>query len=268
MRKVALLLLLAGAASPALAADNPFERVRERSESRSERSSDERPRVERTRPSEPRAERVRPSESRTFENRRERVETQAGAGDDRSMRRRFRDAVATPQPSAPEGSQSVVVPSREREARPGGSLRDRINEAANNGTLQPRDRDIRTVPGTVTTHRRDRDGWSRDGRSGHRWVRTWRDDRRYDWRHYRDRNRSTFRLGFYYDPFGYSYRRYGIGSYLYPSYYQSNYWLNDPWQYRLPPAYGPYRWVRYYNDALLIDTWSGEVVDVIHGFFW
>ena len=48
----------------------------------------------------------------------------------------------------------------------------------------------------------------------------------------------------------------------------SNYWLNDPWQYRLPPAYGPYRWVRYYNDALLVDIYSGQVVDVIYGFFW
>ena len=55
---------------------------------------------------------------------------------------------------------------------------------------------------------------------------------------------------------------------MYPSYYRSNYWISDPWQYRLPPAYGPYRWVRYHNDALLIDTWNGEVVDVIYGFFW
>ena len=41
-----------------------------------------------------------------------------------------------------------------------------------------------------------------------------------------------------------------------------------PWQYRLPPAYGPYRWVRYHNDAVLIDTYTGEVEDVIYGFFW
>ena len=31
---------------------------------------------------------------------------------------------------------------------------------------------------------------------------------------------------------------------------------------------GPYRWIRYYDDALLVDTYSGEVVDVIHRFFW
>jgi len=28
------------------------------------------------------------------------------------------------------------------------------------------------------------------------------------------------------------------------------------------------RWIRYYDDALLVDTWNGEVVDVIYNFFW
>ena len=32
--------------------------------------------------------------------------------------------------------------------------------------------------------------------------------------------------------------------------------------------YGPYRWVRYYDDAVLVDIYSGEVVDVINNFFW
>ncbi len=109
----------------------------------------------------------------------------------------------------------------------------------------------------------------RDRRDGYQWSsNNWRNDNRYDWRRYRDHHRSIFRIGFYFDPFGYSYSRFGIGSYMYPSYYQSNYWINDPWQYRLPQAYGPYHWVRYHNDALLIDTWTGEVVDVIYGFFW
>lgn len=51
-------------------------------------------------------------------------------------------------------------------------------------------------------------------------------------------------------------------------FYSSRYWIDDPWQYRLPDVYGPYRWVRYYDDALLVDVYSGEVVDVIHDFFW
>lgn len=114
-------------------------------------------------------------------------------------------------------------------------------------------------------HRDDRD---RNQWSGNQWTNNWRHDNRYDWQRYRNQHHSIFRIGFYFDPFGYSYNRFGIGSYMYPGYYQSNYWINDPWQYRLPSAYGPYRWVRYHNDALMIDTWSGEVVDVIYGFFW
>jgi Ni/Co efflux regulator RcnB len=55
---------------------------------------------------------------------------------------------------------------------------------------------------------------------------------------------------------------------LWPGFYGNQYWINDPWQYRLPSAYGPYRWIRYYDDALLVDLRTGEVVDVINGVFW
>ena len=104
--------------------------------------------------------------------------------------------------------------------------------------------------------------------SHRRWNNDWRGDRNYDWRNYRHRNRSIYRLGNYWDPYGSRYRRFSIGFSLFPNYYQSNYWLNDPWRYRLPPAYGPYRWVRYYDDALLVNVYTGQVVDVEHNFFW
>ncbi|HEX6218663.1 MAG TPA: RcnB family protein [Sphingomicrobium sp.] len=120
-----------------------------------------------------------------------------------------------------------------------------------------------TAPPPVTTE------MARRGNDNHRrWSGDWRRDGRYDWRRYRDRNRSRFHLGFYFDPFGWNYRRHSIGWRLWPSYYGQDYWLNDPWQYRLPPAYGPYRWVRYYDDALLVNIYTGTVVDVIHNFFW
>ena len=51
-------------------------------------------------------------------------------------------------------------------------------------------------------------------------------------------------------------------------FFGSRYQINDPWRYRLPAVYGPYRWVRYYDDVLLVDIYSGEVVDVIYDFFW
>jgi Ni/Co efflux regulator RcnB len=107
----------------------------------------------------------------------------------------------------------------------------------------------------------------RDSPRNH-WRGDWRSDRRYDWRRHRDRNRSIFRIGIYYDPFGWNYRRHNVGWRLWPDYYSARYWLDDPWQYRLPPAYPGTRWIRYHNDALLVDVWTGEVVDVIYNFFW
>jgi hypothetical protein len=109
----------------------------------------------------------------------------------------------------------------------------------------------------------------RDGRNWNRWNNGWRSNNRYDWSSYRRTNPSIYRWGSYYSPYrGYSYRRLSIGLFLDNLFYSNRYWINDPWQYRLPDAYGPYRWVRYYDDALLVDTYTGEVVDVIYDFFW
>ena len=109
---------------------------------------------------------------------------------------------------------------------------------------------------------------NRDGHSSTHWRTDWRHNHRYDWHNHRRHHRSLFHLGFYFDPFGWGYHRYGIGWRLWPSYYSNNYWLSDPYQYRLPYAPYPYRWIRYYNDALLVDTFTGQVVDVIYDFFW
>jgi Ni/Co efflux regulator RcnB len=101
------------------------------------------------------------------------------------------------------------------------------------------------------------------------WSSNWRHNSRYDWYNWRNRHRSLFRLGFYSDPFGWGYQPYSIGWRMWPNYYRtSSFWLNDPWQYRLPYAPAGTRWVRYYDDAILVDTWTGEVVDVIYNFFW
>ena len=114
--------------------------------------------------------------------------------------------------------------------------------------------------GTFPLSRRD---WRRD------WNREWRNDRRYDWNRWRYSNRNIFRIGRYHSPYrDWNYRRFSIGLFLQPLFYSDRYWISDPWQYRLPPAPPGTQWVRYYNDVLLVDTWSGEVVDVIYDFFW
>src|SRR3546814_8661692 len=59
----------------------------------------------------------------------------------------------------------------------------------------------------------------------------------------------------YYAPRGWhnSYSRYSVGIYLNDLLFARNYWIDDPYYYRLPPAYGSMRWIRYYDDALLVD---------------
>jgi Ni/Co efflux regulator RcnB len=112
----------------------------------------------------------------------------------------------------------------------------------------------------------DRDRWA-DQR---RWSNNWRNDRRYDWQSYRTQNRNIYRLPSYYAPYGWNrgYSRFSIGIFLSNVLFDQSYWIDDPYEYRLPPAYGSMRWVRYYDDALLVDIRDGYVVDVIHGFFW
>lgn len=120
---------------------------------------------------------------------------------------------------------------------------------------------------------RNRDGYVdrsyRYGRNDGVWSRDWRSDRRYNWRDYRQSYGQHYRLGSYYSPYrNHRYTRFSIGFNLWPLFYSERYWINDPWSYRLPEVYAGYRWVRYYDDVLLVDTYSGEVVDVIYNFFW
>ena len=108
-----------------------------------------------------------------------------------------------------------------------------------------------------------------DDRDHHQWDRQWRNNTSYNWYSYRSSHPSYYRLGTYYSPYrNYSYRRLSIGFFLDNLFFGQNYQIEDPQYYRLPAVYGPYRWVRYYDDAVLVDIYSGEVVDVINNFFW
>ena len=125
--------------------------------------------------------------------------------------------------------------------------------------------------------RNDRNGrndrnW-RDGRNDRNrhtdWNRGWRNDNRYNWSSWRSRNRNAFHLSPYYAPYrNWSYRRFSVGLFLDSLFYDQRYWIGDPYDYRLPPAPYGTRWVRYYDDVILVDVYTGEVLDVIYDFFW
>ena len=117
---------------------------------------------------------------------------------------------------------------------------------------------------------RDNRNWNHGDRDRYAWNQGWRKDHRYDWRGYRNNYGDRYRIGRYYAPRGwdYGYRRFSIGFSLNNILFSRYFWIDDPYSYRLPPAYGSLRWIRYYDDALLVDVRDGYVVDVIHDFFW
>lgn len=80
---------------------------------------------------------------------------------------------------------------------------------------------------------------------------------------------SAFRAAPYRFPGGYGYRRYSIHQ-RFPSYLLLEpYYLYDYNSYFLSPPPGPeYRWVRYGPDAVLVDTYTGDIVDVAYGVFY
>lgn len=171
---------------------------------------------------------------------------------------------ANPRSGGWQGDRSVRDGHRHRDGDRDRRDGDRWRNGSNNDqwrSQQHRGNDYRAANGWPRSSYRDND---------HRqWNRDWRSNHRYDWNSYRRHNPSIYQWGSYYAPYrGYSYRRLSIGFFLDSLFFSSSYWINDPWQYRLPDVYGPYRWVRYYDDALLVNIYSGEVVDVINNFFW
>ena len=262
MQKYLIPFLTAGALIPAAAHAEPGDRgVRaheERSESKDNSSKDRPQHVRRVEPSNSDAPRVRVEKAGRSTPAERGVETPAT--DPTKVHHVERQEVT--QPVQPVDQVRRVERVKDRS---GGAIE-------HSGGVEPARQD-----NDVHVHR-DGDGFSGlhdhivkhgDKDDNHnRWSRDWRHDHRYDWHGHRNHHRSLFRLGHYYDPYGWNYRRWSIGYSLWPSYYGSNYWLNDPWQYRLPPAYGPYHWVRYYDDALLVNIYTGQVVDVVYNFFW
>ena len=132
---------------------------------------------------------------------------------------------------------------------------------------------------TVRDREQDRRDWQRDRDHDRRdWQRERNQDRRDwqrdqrrdwgrdDWRDYRRDNRHVYSRGNWRAPW--KYQRFNNGGHIGRPYYSERYWISDPWRYRLPQTRGYQRWVRHYDDVLLVDTRRGRVVDVIRNFFW
>jgi hypothetical protein len=293
MRKVFALLLLAGVAAPALAAGDPGDdaRVHANREARQEARA------------EARAERSGGNDRQHSDNGSgannsggpppQPVVQVESSGNHQNNEAHFRSGGGFRQVRVDGGGQPAIEPTgndtasdrfrngRGEERHSGGprivvpgqiTTEDRVapmlrrQDRAVPGVFRNRVPIVSNVPheGTQPPLRVDNRSRDRD----HHWDTRWRNDHRYDWNDWRRRHHSIFHLGFYYDPFGWGYQPYQIGWRLWPNYYSSRYWINDPWEYRLPYAPPGFRWIRYWDDAILVDTFTGEAVDVIHNFFW
>jgi Ni/Co efflux regulator RcnB len=135
--------------------------------------------------------------------------------------------------------------------------------------VQEQRRDLRDAQNRGDRHdARDARGDLRDARRELREDqndrnRRWGDN---DWRGWRNSNRGLYARGNWRAPFRYTAFRPGVR--IAPTYWGSSYWINDPWRYRLPAAGYGQRWVRHYDDVILVDTRRGVVLRVFNHFYW
>jgi Ni/Co efflux regulator RcnB len=80
--------------------------------------------------------------------------------------------------------------------------------------------------------------------------------------------RQRFRVSPYYRPRGWYYQRWTFGEILPQLFWGQNYWLDNYYAYGLPVPPPGTVWVRYGPDALLIDRYTGEIVQVVYNIFY
>lgn len=106
----------------------------------------------------------------------------------------------------------------------------------------------------------------RDVREERRDLQDARQDRRESWQDYRQRNRHLYRAPAFRAPF--AYQRFGVGAAINARYWGNGYRVNNYARYRLPEPGRYQRYVRHYNDVLLVNTRTGRVVRVYNNFYW
>jgi len=77
-----------------------------------------------------------------------------------------------------------------------------------------------------------------------------------------------YHLPVYTRPQGWYVHRWVYGDRLPPAFFARNYWLGDWAMFGLMPPPDGCVWVRVGDDALLIDEYDGEVIQVVYGLFY
>jgi Ni/Co efflux regulator RcnB len=78
---------------------------------------------------------------------------------------------------------------------------------------------------------------------------------------------QTYHVGPYHPGANYRYSRWHYGQMLPSRYRGQQYWLTEYWLFGLDvPPVGE-EWIRYGPDAILVDTATGEIIQVVYGNF-
>jgi Ni/Co efflux regulator RcnB len=77
----------------------------------------------------------------------------------------------------------------------------------------------------------------------------------------------TYHIGAYRGPSGWQNHHWGYGQILPRGFWASQYFITDYWLFALETPPAGYEWVRYGNDALLVDTTTGEILQTEYGVF-
>lgn len=195
-----------------------------------------------------------------------------GDGHRAGPRREWRGGEAGPR-SAPRAPRAAEAPAAPRAAEPQRQDRPRFR---GDGSWT-RDRDDRGVARHQDDGRRDGDrrDWDRRDRDRRDWDRRDRDrwdDRRHS-RWERGRYPSVYFSPHRYrhhwrQPSGYYLHIWSYGDYLPGGWWGPDWWLVDPWDFGLPLPPPGYEWVRVGEDALMVDRFTGRIVQVVRNVFW
>jgi len=178
---------------------------------------------------------------------------------------------APPTNRAEAGRQSMQ---REQAQRQQFGNRDRNSFAQRDNNNRPdANRGDNRGPDRRDFDRRDnnnRPGFNRNdgrrdfGRNDYRGNRNWSQYHRA----FNATHRFQYRGARYVRPSGWYYRRWTFGDFLPSLFWGSSYWINDWGYYDLMPPPPGTVWVRYGDDAVLIDRYSGEVIQVEYSIFY
>lgn len=225
-------------------------RSSQRSQKAESRGRQSEPQNSNTRADQRQRQQTQPERQQTRSDQRQQQQIQRGRQQTRTIRANQRQQI---QPQRQRQNRAIRTDQRQRQQ------------------IQPQQRPNRTIRADQQRRRQaqrpQRYNWSsyQAGRRPPEWDRY----RNFDRRAWQENGRAQRRYHWnsYQRPRGWYYRRWTYGMVLPSLFWGRQYWIDSYWDFGLPdPPYG-YVWVRYGDDALLVNVETGDILRVIYGLY-